>query len=154
MTIQTTITTPKVVACQSTWDARLLEYRLARILYDADAAFGPFDAACRTFEEEKARIDREYASRERAKAAPDGAVRLERAWVRITAAETRNTGRHLEPLWEAARQLAYVPAPDFPAVKIKMEVIQLEELWNDGNMEQDAFELIAADVARLQNEAA
>lgn len=57
-------------------------------------------------------------------------------------------------MWNAALALVRTPAPDFTALKIKMEVIEIEEVWNDGNMEEDCFEIIVADVARLRSTAA
>jgi hypothetical protein len=36
------------------------------------------------------------------------------------------------------------------AVRIKVELIDEHEVWNDGELEEDCFELIRADVARLR----
>ena len=68
-----------------------------------------------------------------------------RSWV-----EQESLELYSRPMWEAARALVSLPSPDLAAFKIKLEVIDREEVWNDGNFDGDCWEIVKADAARLR----
>lgn len=75
------------------------------------------------------------------------------AWTRHAAnrkAQERDlTDTYYQPLWAAMRELACTPAPSLAAALWKAAVIDLQEVWNDGEFEGDCVALIDADLARF-----
>lgn len=132
------------------WDRNLAAYQLAQLLIDADSGFGPLFFAQRAYYDERARIEAEYGSWERARATPDGKARCDRAWQSMSAAEEAANNTRLYPCWSAIRDLVLKPAPDIAAVRLKVDLIAKEEVWNDRELEADCFKLVRADVERLQ----
>ena len=138
-------------AFRAEWDARLYDYQLARLMVDADQAWGPLNQASEAHEHERQRVIAKFGSWERAKVA--GAGQINDTLAACQAVEKENLELYCEPMWEASRELVKVPAPDLAALKIKMEVIDREEVWNDGNFEGDCWEIVKADAARLRRAA-
>lgn len=134
------------------WDARLHNYQLARLLVDADQTFGPLNVASEAHEHERRRLTAAFGSWERATVAFGNDERARRTFAACQAAEEESL-KLCEPMWAASRALVSFPAPDLAALRIKLEVIDKEEVWNDGNFDGDCWEIVKADAARLRRAA-
>src|SRR5690606_27089044 len=71
------------------------------------------------------------------------------AMTALRSAEGKWSEQYCRPLWAAAVRLAETPAPTLPAALFKVDVIRLEELWNDSSMTRDVMEIISEDLARF-----
>lgn len=107
----------------------------------------------REHEEGRHLIEKEYGSIAQARATADGESRLRRNYERMAAVEKASSDAYLLPLWKAMRDLVLTPAPDVAALRIKVDLIDKEEVWNDRLLEADCFELVRADIERLRGEA-
>jgi hypothetical protein len=134
-----------------TWDDALASYRYCRALMEANEKFGPYHAAMENFDHERDRISKEYGGWQRARSTPDGKKQADRAWEACNAAEKEYSAEYLEPVWAAARKLVSTPAPDLAALRIKIEVIDREEVWNDAQFAGDTWDIVNEDAARLQS---
>ncbi|WP_428331938.1 hypothetical protein [Novosphingobium sp.] len=65
------------------------------------------------------------------------------------AEQERINEAYYEPLWDASRKLALIPAPTIAAAIFKVMLIDLEELGNDSAMTVDCAEVVERDFARL-----
>ena len=136
-------------AIRAEWDAKLYDYQLARLLVDANEKWGPLNQASEVHEHERRRLTAQYGSWELATASGQAG----KTFSDCLAVEAQNLALYSEPMWAASRALVEVPAPDLAALKIKLEVIDREEAWNDGNLDGDCWEIVKADAARLRRAA-
>lgn len=134
-------------AIRSEWDARLYDYQIARLMVDADEAWGPLNQVSEAHEQERRRVTEKYGSWELAKAS---GAKVDDTLAGCQAVEQESLELYSRPMWEAARALVSLPSPDLAAFKIKLEVIDREEVWNDGNFDGDCWEIVKADAARLR----
>ena len=142
----------EMLTARAEWDARLYDYQLARLLVDADQTFGPLNVASEAHEHERRRLTAQFGSWQRAVGEGGCDERARRTFAACQAAGKENL-QLCEPMWAASRALVSVPAPDLAALRIKLDVIDKEEVWNDGNFDGDCWEIVKADAARLRRAA-
>lgn len=131
------------------WDRALAAYHAARIIMEASESFGPQFEQSEEWGRERARLESEYGSYENAKAHPEGKLLAAAAWDKSQAADEAAAERFFQPLWTAANQVAVTPAPDMAALRIKLDIITREEVWNDPYFTGDAFKMVEAEARAL-----
>lgn len=127
------------------WAACYAQYRGLLILRDADVAFGAFAEAKYEHEMALQRADARCGSRQEALAQREVKV-ARRAMI---AAEDHHHATYGEPLEAAAIAAVLAPAPDLPAVELKIGLIRAFELDNRVDMPRRPMEIIEQDVAAL-----
>lgn len=133
------------------WDAALTTYLRATALAEADLGFGAFAKADEQNALEMMAIEETFGKGWRQLAEAVDARNV--AFAKVEQAECQRDRDFLEPLWASQRALVKVPAPTFAAALFKANFIETDEAWNDNRLGIDAFEVIAADFARLAREA-
>ena len=129
------------------WDRRFARWLMLDGLARADIDFGACARANEAHELVKLRIEETYGRDWRSD--PEATKEREATWKDVTTADDQRSTELLEPLWQAAIDLALVPAPNLPAALFKIELIKREELDNYTAMTRDPFEIVAEDMANL-----
>lgn len=130
------------------WDKALNAYLAALALADADAEFGQFEQAEESHLDTCYELEGKYGKSYRS--VPEAAELARFSYDRLRADEERFSEQRLDPLFEAARELARTPAPTIGAALFKVLMIEREDLGNDIYLSDEAMGIVEGDFARLQ----
>lgn len=138
----------------SNWNDLYQRWVMLRALSDAAFAFGPPAVASDAHKLLQAKMEGKYGRLNAASITPEDQKRLRDSMKASDRACDEAYELYGMPAERAAIELVRCPAPDAEAVRIKYDAIINHELDNHTGMEgDDAFEMIRADVERLQGAA-
>jgi hypothetical protein len=136
------------------WDQRLARFHILYAMSDADEKFGKLAEANLAARVARLEIEQRHGTSNPTRLCDKGRAELRAVMDAETAACDASNTEFGEPLYSAAIALLRAPAPDFAAVKIKMEMINdlhvdtCEEL-----AEGEAYAIIQGELAALLREA-
>lgn len=131
------------------WNAKLATYLRCQAIARANEKFGPMGIAYKAYSEKEYHLEGEYGKAWRGCAEAKLAITpLSDA---VDVEEERIATIHYAPLNDAAVALTLHPAPDLAAAIFKIELIEHEELDNYLPMPHDPWEIVAEDMARMEN---
>lgn len=134
---------------RSKWDRCMALFLLQDTLVRADSEFGDFYKVGEEHQRTIWRLEGEYGRDY--KSHPEAKKQSDQSFERVRQQEEEQLNI-VRPLWAAIRALVECPAPDISAALFKVELIEREEAWTDGELSRDAFEIVIEDIARLQGE--
>jgi len=134
------------------WDRTLARYQAAKLISSASEAWGPHHLANDDYEREQASVcDVRLPAAFRAALAANTkkAAKWEAFFTRFRAVEEFLNTAIYRPMWAAELDLARCPAPDMDALRIKLDIIKDDEVWNGEDVDGECWEAVLADVERL-----
>ena len=141
-------------ADRTEWDKRLATFLRLQALSHAWEEYGEPMKLREVTDRIELDLEFRFGRNWRKDAPPEALAEWRTATDRVVREEEQTTERFYRPLWTAQVALASTPAPDLAAALFKIELIEREEVWNDGDLKNDAFEIVAADIERLAGEEA
>lgn len=131
------------------WTRRLARYRTLHARAKAGAETGAFRAANNAYNQVFAEMTARFGSWPKALRSKTGKPLCTAAYARITAAETAYCRQYTVPLEKAALALVRTPAPDFHALRTKIEVMRDQEVDCFDGTPSDPLKVIWEDVRRV-----
>lgn len=129
------------------WDRAVHNLVSADVLARAHEHFGPLEL--KRNEGQLQAMEAEHRLGKNWREHPEGKPFWETLCDEGTVNDQQMTELYYNALWEAQRQLALTPAPTLAAALFKAAVIEMNDVWNDSQIDADCIELIEADLARL-----
>jgi hypothetical protein len=133
---------------RTAWDRAVAAWTAASMIREAAEKFGPGDRIEYENTLNNIILEREFGKREGVKAGTAGHDAFSKESLRYEAENEKYWNTYRDPALEAAQLLVSIAAPDFAALRFKIDLINEEELHRFKGTE-NVFELVEADAIRL-----
>lgn len=133
---------------RTAWDRAVAEWTSASMIREAAEKFGPGYRLGETEMLNECILEQKYGKRDGARPGTEARAAYDAEFERSSTELEKYWGAYRDPALEAAQRLLTTPAPDFEALRLKIDIVTEEELQCYGGTE-NAFDYVQADAQRL-----